>query len=85
MKISELLNGFEIETTNKHSYNALDEFVIWTTNEEQQLLEKVKKPVKLHTLSERDQFRIQSLIRKSLVTKYGMEDPTVVANEKLKT
>jgi hypothetical protein len=66
MKINELIQDFEI----------------WTTNEERQLLHKLREPVKLSSLSEHDQFRIQSLIRKSLVTKYGFENPTVVANEK---
>jgi hypothetical protein len=58
------------------------EFGIWTTNEEAELLSRLKHPVKLSNLSEHDQFRIQTLIRKSLVTKSGMKDPTVVANEK---
>jgi hypothetical protein len=57
------------------------EFGIWTTIEEEQLLAKLKSPKKLSSLSEHDQFRIQTLIRKSLVTKVGHEDPTVVANE----
>jgi hypothetical protein len=68
MKINELLSGFEI----------------WTTNEEAKLLEKLQHPVKLSTLSETEQFRVQAMIRKSLVTKVGMEDPTIVANEKTK-
>jgi len=58
------------------------EFGIWTTNEEAELLSRLQRPVKLSNLSEHDQFRIQTLIRKSLVTKSGMKDPTVVANEK---
>jgi len=62
----------------------LGEFEIWTTNEEDKLLEKLKTPVKLHHLSEHDQVRIQALIRKSLVTKVGEQNPTVVANEKYK-
>jgi hypothetical protein len=66
MKINELINSFEI----------------WTTNEEAQLLEKLQKPVKLGTLSEQDQFRVQAMIRKSLITKIGHNDPSVVANEK---
>lgn len=68
MKINELISDFEI----------------WTTNEEKALLEKLNKPVKLASLNEQDQFRVQALIRKSLVTKIGMEDPSVVANEKFK-
>lgn len=68
MKINELLEDFEI----------------WTTNEEKALLEKLKKPVKLSSLNEQDQFKIQAMIRKSLVIKVGMTDPTVIANEKFK-
>lgn len=67
MKISELISDFEI----------------WTTNEERELLEKLHRPIKLSALSEQDQFKVQGLIRKSLVTKVGFEDPTVVANEKV--
>lgn len=66
MKINELIEDFEI----------------WTTKEEQELLEKLKKPIKLSSLNEQDQFRIQAMIRKSLVIKVGMTDPTIVANEK---
>lgn len=66
MKINELLSSFEV----------------WTTNDEAKLLEKLKRPVKLSSLEESDQFKIQAMIRKSLVTKIGLIDPTVVANEK---
>ena len=62
----------------------LDDFKIWTTNEERQLLKKLDQPVKLSSMTEHDQFKIQAMIRKSLVTKVGMTDPTVVANEKNK-
>jgi hypothetical protein len=68
MKVNDLINGFEI----------------WTTNEEASLLERLKTPVKLSQLSEQDQFKIQAMIRKSLVTKIGHENPSVVANEKIK-
>lgn len=68
MKINELLGGFEI----------------WTTNEEAKLLKKLKDPVKISQLEEHEQFQVQSMIRKSLVTKVGFEDPSVVANEKTK-
>jgi len=66
MKINELIGSFEV----------------WTTNEERDLLNKLSSPIKLSQLSEQDQFKVQSLIRKSLVTKIGMDDPSVVANEK---
>ena len=68
MKINELISDFEI----------------WTTNEERDLLKRLKDPVRLSQLSEHDQFRVQAMIRKSLITKIGHENPTVVANEKAK-
>jgi hypothetical protein len=58
------------------------EFGIWTTGEEATLLKKLSKPVKLATLSEHEQFTIQAMIRKSLITKIGHTNPLVVANEK---
>jgi hypothetical protein len=67
MKINELITSFEV----------------WTTNEERRLLKKLDKPVKLRSLSEEDQFKIASMIRKSLVTKVGFDDPSVVKNEKI--
>jgi len=66
MKINDLISDFEI----------------WTTNEEREILQKLRRPVKLDRLSEHEQFKIASMIRKSLVTKVGFNDPTVVANEK---
>ena len=60
----------------------IQEFEIWTTNEEAELLKKLKKPVKLSSLTEHEQFRVQAMIRKSLISKIGHNDPTVVANEK---
>lgn len=66
MKINELIDNFEI----------------WTTNEEAKLLKKLKDPVKISQLGEHEQFQVQAMIRKSLVTKIGHNDPSVVANEK---
>jgi hypothetical protein len=68
MKINELIQSFEV----------------WTTNEEKELLKKLSNPIKLSNLKEEDQFRVEALIRKSLVTKIGMEDPTVVINDQTK-
>ena len=82
MKISELLDGFEHSPRNEKIFNLLDGFEIWTTHEERELLERLKEPTKLSNLSEHDQFRVQALIRKSLITKIGHNDPSVVANEK---
>jgi hypothetical protein len=84
MKISELLDGYEHSPKNEKIYNILDGFDIWTTNEETKLLARLKEPVKLSQLSEQDQFKVQVMIRKSLITKIGMNDPSVVANEKIK-
>ena len=67
MKINELLSTCEI----------------WVTNDEGALLDRLKNPIKMSHLSEQDQFKVQALIRKSLVTKIGHNDPTVVANEKI--
>jgi hypothetical protein len=66
MKINELIQNFEV----------------WTSIEERALMAKLKEPRKLSSLSEHDQFKVQGLIRKSLVIKSGFEDPTVVTNEK---
>lgn len=68
MKINELIQSFEV----------------WTTNEEKELLKKLSNPIKLSTLKEEEQFRVEALIRKSLVTKIGMIDPTVVINDQTK-
>lgn len=82
MKISELLDGYEHSPKNEKIYNILDGFEIWTTNAEAKLLERLKTPVKISQLSEQDQFKVQAMIRKSLLTKIGEKDPSVVANEK---
>lgn len=66
MKINELISNFEI----------------WTTNEEAALLKRLQSPIKVSQLDEHDQFRVQAMIRKSLITKIGHNDPSVVANEK---
>lgn len=83
MRLKEFANFIKIEGP-KGKFRPLDEFSIWVTNEEANLLKKLSKPVKLKALSEHEQFRIQAMIRKSLVTKIGIEDPSVVANEQKK-
>ena len=85
MKIRELLAGVEPSPQNEKVYDILDGFEIYTTNEEAELLKKLSKPTKLSQLSETEQFRVQAMIRKSLITKIGWEDPSVVANEKTKS
>ena len=57
------------------------EFEIYTSNTEKQMLEQLKHACPLHSFSERDQFTIEGLIRKSLVIKIGDINPRVIANE----
>jgi len=67
MKITELIDGFSI----------------WTTNEEKLLLKKIgDNPTPISSFTEHEQFKIESMIRKSLITKIGHKNPLVVANEK---
>lgn len=84
MKVTELLSGFEESPKSDNKYNLLSHFEVWTTNEEAQLLKKLKEPVKINRLSEHEQFTVAAMIRKSLITKIGHNDPSVVANEKTK-
>ena len=65
MKINELINEFEI----------------YTSNEERRMLEQLTHVRQLSSFSERDQFTIESLIRKSMVIKVGDINPRVIANE----
>jgi hypothetical protein len=84
MKVTELITGFEDTPKSDSKYNLLSHFEVWTTNEEAQLLKKLKEPVKINRLSEHEQFTVAAMIRKSLITKIGHTDPSVVANEKTK-
>jgi hypothetical protein len=65
MKINELVDGFEI----------------FKTNEESALLDKLQQVSFLSSFSERDQFIIEGMVRKSLVIKIGTDNPRVIANE----
>lgn len=66
MQLNELINSFYIQTSN----------------EEKDVLKKLIKPLPYETFTERDQFIIESLVRKSLVSKvrYG-NLMLVVSNE----
>lgn len=66
MKITDLISDFEI----------------YTSNEEKKLLERLKNPIKLSILTDREQCIAETMIRKSLLKKIGFNDPTVVVNEK---
>lgn len=65
MKLNELVKSFEI----------------YTSNEEKTILKRLDYPQFLNSFSERDQFTIEGLIRKSLVIKIGDVNPRVIANE----
>ena len=65
MNINELINGFEI----------------YTTNEEREVLDRLIRPIKLTALNERERVIVENMIRKSLVIKIGHTDPSVVKNE----
>jgi hypothetical protein len=65
MKISQLLNGFEI----------------YTTNEERAMLDKLTRPIKMASLTEREKVIAENMIRKSLLIKVGFDDPSIVKNE----
>lgn len=83
MKIHELLGyNSPIGRSRDNLDQMISSFQIYTTNEEAKLLKKLKAPIKLKSFEEHDRFTIEGMIRKSLVTKIGMDDPTVVANEK---
>jgi hypothetical protein len=57
------------------------DFKVYTSNEEKRMLEQLTQVRSLLSFSERDQFTIESLIRKSLVIKIGDINPRVIANE----
>lgn len=57
------------------------EFSVFTTIEEDRVLKELSNARALNSFSERDQFTIEGLIRKSLVIKIGENNPRVIANE----
>ena len=61
----------------------VQDFVIYTTNEEKKILSKIDSIVSLDTFNEREQTIIENLIRKSLVSKVHNKDGStlVMANE----
>lgn len=60
----------------------LDQFEIYTSNEEDRVLEQLSYARPLSSFDERDQFTIEGLIRKSLVIKIGETNPRVIANDR---
>lgn len=67
MKINELIKDFEI----------------FTTNEEQQVLETITDLAPLSTFNERERFILTSLIRKSLITKIVHDGHVMVKKNEL--
>ena len=60
----------------------ISEFTIAMSNEEADVLKKLNNPLPLHSFPEREQFVIEGLIRKALVSKVHNNNMTlVVANE----
>ena len=62
--------------------DVLGEFEIYTSNEEDRVLEQLSYARPLSSFDERDQFTIEGLIRKSLVIKIGDINPRVIANDR---
>jgi hypothetical protein len=59
----------------------LSNFTVYTSNEEEKVLKRLKDPSLLSEFTEHEQFVIEGLIRKSLVIKIGSTNPRVIANE----
>jgi hypothetical protein len=58
--------------------NLIKEFEIFTTNEEKQILDKIGTPCYIDTFSDREQFVIENLVKKSLLSKVQIRGSTVV-------
>ena len=56
----------------------IDEFTIYTTNEEQKMLSQIDGMLPLASFTEREQAIIENLIRKSLVSKVQRNGSTLV-------
>ena len=56
----------------------IQNFTIFTTNEEQKILDSLKEPCYIEIFNERDRTVIESLIRKSLVTKIVSRSGVIV-------
>ena len=61
----------------------ISDFTIFTTNEEKEVLDKLKAPCYYESFSEREQHVIGNLIRKDLASKIQFHNSTMVKrNEK---
>jgi hypothetical protein len=61
----------------------IEDFIIYTTNEEQQVLSKIDDMMSIDIFTDREQVIIENLVRKSLVSKVQQENGStlVMANE----
>ncbi len=61
----------------------IEDFTIYTTNEEQQVLSKIDDMMSIDIFTDREQVIIENLVRKSLVSKVQQENGStlVMANE----
>jgi hypothetical protein len=63
----------------------LEQFSIFTTNEEQQVLDRIEDIRPMEAYTEREKFVIENLVRKSLVSKVKQQNVyMVVKNEQRK-
>jgi hypothetical protein len=64
--------------------NLIDSFEIYTTNEEQEVLQRIDNRTDYQSYTERDQVLIENLVRKSLVSKVNLNDQCwVIKNDKI--
>jgi hypothetical protein len=64
--------------------NLIDSFEIYTTNEEQEVLQRIDNRTDYQSYTERDQVVIENLVRKSLVSKVNLNDQCwVIKNDKI--
>jgi RNA-binding protein YhbY len=62
----------------------IEDFTIYTTNEEKEILSKIDDIMSLDTFTEREQAIIDNLVRKSLVSKVQQRGSTLVMANELK-
>ena len=58
--------------------NLIKEFEIFTTNEEKQILDKIHSPCYIDAFNDREQFVIENLVKKSLLSKVQIRGSIVV-------
>lgn len=56
----------------------IGEFTIYMSNEERDVYDKLDDPTPIHSFTEREQNLIESLVRKSLVSKINHNNSTLI-------